>query len=305
MPGASRGLLRSLVAAVTAIGAWAGSVVFHRALSDEHARSAVGPTPQIVASHPAPPTTGPGLQTLSVADPRAPGGTRTVLVWRPDVPESRDLPVVYFLHGLPGTASDWTRNGAIPALDSAMAAGAHPFVAVFPDGATGNNLDTEWGDDAHGRVDLETFLTGPLIRAVEGGNPRDRAHRAIAGFSMGGFAAASIALRHPNLYGQAAALAGYFHIDDPAHIFADPDRHDPSLLLSQARRVRLLLVDGNDDHLPVVKGETQRFSALLRRHHIAVEERLTPGGHTVPWAVAQLPMVAQFFGDGWGEAVTA
>ena len=212
---------------------------------------------------------------------------------------------MYFLHGLPGTASDWTRHGAVPALDTAMVAGARPFVAVFPDGATGNNLDTEWGDDAQGRVDLETFVTGPLIRAVEGGNIRDRAHRAIAGFSMGGFAATSIALRHPNLYGQAASLAGYFHIDDPAHIFADPSRHDPSLLLSEARRVRLLLVDGSDDHQPVVEGETQRFSALLRLHHIAVEERLTPGGHTVPWAVAQLPMVAQFFGEGWGEVVTS
>ena len=81
--------------------------------------------------------------------------------------------------------------------------------------------DTEWADSVDGRSQVETFVTGPLITAVEGAHPRPRGLRAIGGFSMGGFGAAMLGLRHPNLYGQVVTLAGYFTIDDPDGIFGN------------------------------------------------------------------------------------
>jgi S-formylglutathione hydrolase FrmB len=261
--------------------------------------------------HPAPrartavPTAG-KVSLLSVHDALARHRTRQVIVWRPDGDDRRTVPVVYFLHGLPGTGSDWKRNGAIARLQDAFRVGAAPFVAVFPDGNVPGGFDSEWADDARGRADLETFVTQPLIRAVEGTERRDNEHRAIAGFSMGGFAAAAIGLRHPKLYGQVAALAGYFHIDDPDHVFGShAGAHDPSRLLQSARQVRLLLMDGDHDTEPVVRGETQRYARLLRAHRIPVVARITRGAHTVAWAVAQLPAMARFLSAGWGHAPAA
>jgi S-formylglutathione hydrolase FrmB len=292
--------LRALIAGVVALGAWAVYIASHHVTSRDQVRTATASSARLRPAPQTATTVRAGLSTLYVADPLAPGGRREVLVWRPNHLDTAGLPVVYFLHGLPGHATDWTQEGVVPVLETVVRSTGRPFVAAFPDGSTPGSLDTEWGDDVRGRVDLEQFVTGPVIDAVEGPNIRDREHRAIVGFSMGGFAAAAIALRHPDLYGQVASLAGYFHIDDPAHIFGNPSKHDPSQLLSAAPKTRFFLDDGTSDHLPVVRGETQRFTRLLRAHHMDVEERLTPGGHSVAWAVAQLGMVARFFDKGWG-----
>ena len=48
---------------------------------------------------------------------------RDVWVYRPDVPDSRTLPVVYFLHGVPGNASDLFAHGGAAVLDRMFAAG--------------------------------------------------------------------------------------------------------------------------------------------------------------------------------------
>lgn len=196
------------------------------------------------------------VHVLKVRDPLAAGGRREVIVWRPDGADTATVPVVYFLHGLPGADTDWRKDGAVQRLVGAFRAGARPFVAAFPDGNV-----------------------------------------------PGGFAAAAIGLRHPRLYGQFAALAGYFHIDDPDRVFGSrAAAHDPSHLVSVARRFRILLLDGDHDTQPVVRGETQRYARLLRAHHVGVVARITRGGHSMPWAVAQLPAVARFLSSGWGRA---
>lgn len=244
------------------------------------------------------------VQQLVVPASDAPGGARRVLVYRPPVPDSATLPVVYFLHGLPGSAEDLLDVGAARVLDRLFASGrVEPFVLVFPDGTTRGGVDSEWTDSADGKVRLETFVTKAVVDAVEGTHRRDRMHRALAGFSMGGYGAVTIALRHPDLYGQVASLAGYFHIDDPDHMFGgdpkDQAAHDPGEQVTGIRAFRLLLLDGDQDDDAVTAGETARFSALLRDRGVAVTSAITPGGHTPSWAVDQLPALASFLTEGW------
>jgi S-formylglutathione hydrolase FrmB len=154
---------------------------------------------------------------------------------------------------------------------------------VAPDGNSTGAGDPEWGDPVHGRVQIETFVTGALINAVEGGLRRDRGHHAVAGFSMGGYGAANLALRHPDLYGQFVSLAGYFHIDDLSGVFGDdpdvqaadsPDRH-----LAEARREHVMLIDGADDDLPLTRRESQRFAGLLRGAGVPVSVSIVAGTH--------------------------
>lgn len=234
------------------------------------------------------------------------GGPRDVWVYRPPgVPDSAVLPVLYLLHGYPDTpASVFGSLAAQVSLAAAVRAGGRPFVVVAPDGQGTVHADSEWADSVDGTDRIETFLVATVIPAVEGKYRRDAAHRAVAGYSMGGYGAMNIALRHPDLFGQVAALSGYFHIDDPDGVFAGrsdveaanrPDQH-----VTAARGMRVLLSDGSADDLALTRGETQRFAGLLRAAGIPVTVHLVPGGrHDFRYVRTELPTLWSFLSAGW------
>ena len=157
---------------------------------------------------PAPPCVPGADSVVSVADRSAAGGQRTVLVHRPPGPDRADIPVLYLLHGYPGGPAALAGGSLLHILDAEMCRTGQPFVVAIPDGRAGN-LDTEWGDDARGRFALETFVTRQTVALVEGALRRVPALRTIGGFSMGGYGAAALALRHPDEYRQVAAFGGY------------------------------------------------------------------------------------------------
>jgi len=231
------------------------------------------------------------------------GDHREVRVYTPAVARPDQLPVVYLLHGEPGGASDLCNPSAGDSLAAAFSSGVQPFVVACPDGNDDDFDDTEWADSVDGRSQVETFVTGPLIAAVEGAHPRPRGLRAIGGFSMGGFGAAMLALRHPNLYGQVVTLAGYFTIDDPDGIFGeDPaveSAYNPTDLVALAPRMRWLLIEATEDDLDLTAHASEPYAALLREHGATVDLRRSPGAHEVEWADAQLPAVAMFLAAGW------
>lgn len=238
--------------------------------------------------------------TMTVADAFADGGRRRVWVYRPAVPDSATLPVLYLLHGLPGSSDDFYNSGIAYDLDRAMCRGAAPFVVAAPDGSTPSTFDNEWADDAAGRFKLESLITGRLIGAVEGAHRRTRHYRALGGFSMGGFAAASIAERHPSEYGQFAAVSGYFHIDDPDHVFGDQAaQHDPDLLAPQASSMRVFLGDGDQQTDPSSYGETQRYAQSLIGSGQQIDEVVVHGDHSLATFRALVPSLTAWLESGW------
>lgn len=230
-------------------------------------------------------------------------GTRTVWVYRPAVPDSVALPVLYFLHGVPGTPADLvTKAHLVDAMDAYLAAGGRPFVVASLDGR-GRHGDTEWVDAVDGTDPVASLALGPELAAVEGAHRRDARHRAIAGYSMGGYGAVNLALTHRGLFGQVASLGGYFHVDDPDRMLGSspaviaansPDRH-----AAAARGLHLLLMDGTDDHDSVARGQTTAFAATLRAAHVPVAVTLLPGGHTWSFVTATIPRVLAFVATGW------
>ena len=234
--------------------------------------------------------------SLRVPDAGSPHGFRTVLVQRPAGADSPRIPVIYLLHGFPGTPSDFVGSGVVTALERAACAQGRSVVLAEPDGTAGH-LDAEWADDVDGRVDLETFVTGPVITAVEGAAVRSRSRRTIAGFSMGGFGAAAIGLRHPDLYQRVISLAGYFHLDDPDHVFGNTRsvyrRHQPDVIATPAHQ-GFLLIDGADDQLQLTTGETPRFTKVLQDRHIPVTTRIIAGGHEVALLAHVAPAVVRY-----------
>jgi S-formylglutathione hydrolase FrmB len=229
--------------------------------------------------------------------------TRDVLVYRPAVPDSAELPVLYFLHGYPGSASDVFDAGLPRLIDRLVAEGYPPFVLAAPDGDGLSHRDTEWANAVDGTDQFETFVTGNVIRAVEGSHLRDRTRRAIAGFSMGGYGAVNLALRHPDLYGQVVPIAGYFHVDDPSGVFAHQlaaiDANTPELHLTDARRERILVVDGDEGSDRVVSGESRLFYEQLVTAHVPASYEQLTGGHSWTFVAGAFPDVVRFLEADW------
>jgi enterochelin esterase-like enzyme len=107
-------------------------------------------------------------------------------------------PVVYSLHGIGGTASGRASQVA-PTVDAAIVAGtAMPMIWVFPDGQT----NAFWGDAFDGHKQVYSHVIGEILPYVDANyrTVADRDHRALEGFSMGGFGAAMYAAKHPELF---------------------------------------------------------------------------------------------------------
>ena len=219
------------------------------------------------------------------------------------VPDSSDLPVVYFLHGYPGTQDDLAAAGFPALLDAAFAAGAAPFVVVAPNGRSDLHPDTEWADSTDGKVKLDTFITQTLIPAVEGDHPRDRAHRAIAGHSMGGYGAMNLGLRHPDLFGQIVSIAGYYHIDDPdlmgGNTPAWAEDNSPDQHVAAGAGSRILLIADAEEHDRLIIGEALRYQALAQADGQTPAYVLAPGGHTWAMVAGQIPTIVTFLDAGW------
>ncbi|KIH99363.1 esterase [Streptomonospora alba] len=245
-------------------------------------------------------------EIVEVPDKGAPDGKRPIWVRRPPGPDSADMPVLYLLHGSTTTHLDVRDAGVGEALDEQMCRTGVEFVVAAPFGQEVGGSDTEWGDAADGDFEIETFVTDKAVDAVEGEHTRPRELRAIGGFSMGGYGAAALSLRHPGTYSQAVSWAGYFKVDDPSDTFGDnPDAHAPDQLLGDksVRDIRFMLVEGEDDHTPLqtgsINGEAERFEKLLRKRDMTVETMHPEGGHKWDTWVPTFPESVDFLVEGW------
>jgi enterochelin esterase-like enzyme len=138
-----------------------------------------------------------------------PGADRPGLVYLPPgFDPSRRYPVVYLLHGLPGSPSEYLDGaGFLAAADDGIAGGTlEPFLGVLPAAGPSARYDGEWaGPWEHDLVDEVV----PWVVAHLPTLPAAR-DRVLAGLSAGGFGAVDIALRHPAVFGSAASWSGYF-----------------------------------------------------------------------------------------------
>jgi S-formylglutathione hydrolase FrmB len=115
-------------------------------------------------------------------------------------------PVVFMLHGVGDDESAWTnpKRGDLVRLTAAC-----PAIFVMPDGGSGREAGwySDWLD---GSFQYETYDTKVLPRAVDATfrttGPR---RRAVAGMSMGGFGALSLAARHRGLYRAVASYSAF------------------------------------------------------------------------------------------------
>jgi enterochelin esterase-like enzyme len=212
----------------------------------------------------------------TLASPAIGGRGRPYYIYLPpgyDLPALRQVryPVVYLLHGSPGQARDWYAGGKINRVADHLIASCRlaPTILVLPDGNGGLGRDSEYIDRWDGRERDDAYIARDVVGYVDRHlrtrpNPR---YRALLGLSEGGYGAANLVVRHPDVFGAAVAIAGYFRAspaevppwdqrDDP---YGPPGRNDALLranspLLRVAtlpppvrHRLHIFLYDGADD----------------------------------------------------------
>ena len=111
-------------------------------------------------------------------------------------------PVVYMLHGMGGSNTEWRGYGLFDAADALMRTREiRPFVIVLPQGDQG-----DWVDQASG-PQWGTYLSKDVVGEVDRSyrTEADREHRAVGGLSMGATGALVTALRYPDVFGVVGA----------------------------------------------------------------------------------------------------
>lgn len=174
-----------------------------------------------------------------------PGTDRPGLLYLPPHFNARHrYRVVYLLHGMRGSPSEFVAGAALPRFaDSGVAAGTiAPFIAVMPAAGPNRDYNGEWAGQ------WEDALVGKVVPWVDAHLPtvRGPTGRILAGLSAGGFGAVDIGLRHPGLFGTIESWGGYFQpLQDGPFKHAPTSQlraHDPVLLASaeaaQLRRDR-------------------------------------------------------------------
>lgn len=171
-----------------------------------------------------------------------PGTARPGFVYLPPVlaPGVR-YPVVYLLHGMPGSPSEYLYGTDLPAFaDDAIAAGRlRPFIAVAPAAGPDRAYNGEWAGP------LERALVDRVVPFVDQFLPTIAAPvgRFLAGLSAGGFGAADIGLRNPSVFGSILSWSGYFRPlrDGPfRHASRSELAANDPVLLAPAERAELV-----------------------------------------------------------------
>jgi endo-1,4-beta-xylanase len=146
-------------------------------------------------------TTAPGTQYRTFKSETVKGDVSYVIYLPPDYDSqgSTRYPVIYFLHGSGGTAGKASGNAG--RFDKAIRAGAiPPLIVVFVNGLRGATM---YCDSRDGAYPVESVIIKDLIPHIDATyrTIASRAGRAVDGFSMGGFGAAHLGFKYPEVFG--------------------------------------------------------------------------------------------------------
>lgn len=256
------------------------------------------------------------VATIGVPDTQSHFGRFPAQVWLPPQyftdPTAR-FPVAILTHGNPGRSTDWLDDGSAAATGLQVARSGHPVILVMPtvlQRPTGDSLCVNTETQGH----AETYVVHDVVAAVDAQlrTVPDAAHRTLGGFSMGGFCALNLGLRHPDVFSVALAFSaltvcepdaipgGNEALFDTPDWPADVDRNSPATYaadLDPAHGPALWLDVGADETELI--GPLDQLRDTLVARGFTVESHTRPGGHdfgtwtsalqeALPWAAARM-----------------
>ena len=204
--------------------------------------------------------------------------------------------VIYLLHGFGGNYANWFDKTGL-----AQYSAGKPFILVTPEGENG------WYTDIPSKpnTNYESYIVKELIPEIDRRYRalNDRAHRMIAGLSMGGYGALKIAIRNPSMFSLAGSFSGALGVssDNEALVlspgilltsitttFGEPEVHKNNDLFAmvasaspeQVKAMPMIyLACGTEDF---TFRNNDDFRTLLLRKKVPHDYRERPGTHA--WA---------------------
>ncbi len=136
------------------------------------------------------------LRFITVKTPNL-KGRGDICVFVPPVENVRDLPLAILLHGVYGSAWEWTLKGGVhmTALEMIQKGTIAPMVIAMPS-------DGLWGDGSayvpHNGFDFEKWIVEDVPNAVKQNIPlvTEKSDLFISGLSMGGFGALRLGIKY-------------------------------------------------------------------------------------------------------------
>ncbi len=212
-------------------------------------------------------------------------------------------PVMFFLHGLFEDPERWVARGGAELLDRAIAKKDFPpCILVVASAGFTFYCDTLDGSHPYGRFYIEEFV--PFVDKTYR-TFGDRAHRLIAGSSMGGFGALKFAFQRPELFVAVAVHSAALLPDDMskasmraqramdrlsgqlADLFGDPldqnvwNANNPMALAKKLKPDTGLAIYfdcGSEDSYGFDEG-CRELAQLLTTQKVPHETAIRPGGH--------------------------
>jgi putative tributyrin esterase len=209
-------------------------------------------------------------------------------------------PTIYYLHGSAGNERTWVDRLHLDDVADSLAREKLPeAVLVMPDGDASFWTNWEQPDAfastcstdtllvlykekpsafcvAHGRY--ETYVATEVVPAIDGRyrTVRDARHRALAGYSMGGYGAVILALRHPDIWTAAVSHSGPL---EPLYVGPHPFNAHPQYGATVAE----IVAQWAPERRPLLVMEFGTDTATWwARDPLRTIERLTSAGAFVP-----------------------
>lgn len=249
--------------------------------------------------------------TGSIPNPYASDRRRSAVYLPPAYNPTRHYPVIYVLHGLPGSPASLYDGLRFAVVADGLIA-AHrmpPFIAVIPVGGPIRNPEQgEWAGK------WEEFVVRTVVPWADAhlSTRATMRSRAIVGVCAGGYGAINIGLRHPGLFGTLEAWDGYF-----APVFHDGplaraskevlDANNPTLLVRREapllRRLGTrLYVSVGGNHAQIRRRWTLEYATLLTRLGLPHRLWLLPRSERGNFWRATMPSALIYAGSSFQQA---
>lgn len=211
---------------------------------------------------------------------------------------ARTYPVLELLAGFPGSYLSWSTGLHLKhTLDTLIRHGEMPAViAVMPSQNPFPPADSECVNadpSVHSDSRAESYLTDDVPAYLEQHYrvASGRINWVIGGYSTGGYCAANLALRHPNLYGSAIALSAYFiglRDDTTGRLFKNREEFEansPQVTITKPHPALAFFTIYADDNKRDSR-DSRRFVEAIPASDAHLAMATASGGHTPPvWRV--------------------
>ena len=195
-------------------------------------------------------------------------------------------PVIYLLHGEDQTDGSFLQIGVQGTLDRLIARHAiPPTIAVMIQGGPGAN---NWLNHSGTGYEAYVLEVQQLIDRMLPTIP-DRGARAIAGYSMGGYGAMHLALKHPQSFAVAESWLGFFN-------GLEGRLRDDRPTISRLG-LRAFVYGGSEDVI-ANPSENAPFAAALRANGADAHSAVYPGEHDFATLEAHLEHMLEFAARG-------